>query len=235
MTGSFTSGKRTNVVQETEQIKTTLIGVLASSQDRSQQAIDTLSQHAAAPGTAEDGPQGFPSDPELIRAKGLESLIEARVPLAEIGLLLPQRQGMALGFGFKLPQAGQGFKGRCTPLVKQGGQGLPQQRLVSKQSLSQIYQIAAQLLVDTTTPSLQLLTGLAQAVSSNAGIAHLSAGQVNQAKLSVHLVGDLIKGIKPVIFPPSAQAFPHRQMLGQSFDVVAWLNKRFVLTACKAA
>src|SRR5574341_2436552 len=195
MTGSFAASKRTNVVQETEQIQTTLISVLTSSQNGSQQAIDTLSQHAASPRAAQDGPESFPSGPELIGAKFSQGLIKAGVPLAVIGLLFPQRQRMAFGVGFKLPQAGQGFQGGCAPLVKQGGQGLDQHRLVGKQSLGQIDQVAAQFVVDATAPSLQLLSYLAQDVDPDPGVADLAGGQVNQAKLSIHLAGQVIKGI----------------------------------------
>lgn len=54
MSGPFTSGKRTNIVQETKQIQAALIGVFAALQYRSEQIIDTFGQRTAMPRTVQE-------------------------------------------------------------------------------------------------------------------------------------------------------------------------------------
>ena len=80
MMGSFTWLKRTNVGQEPKQLQTALIGVLASSPNRAQQAIDRLSQHAAAPRAPQELTEFFPGRPKLGLAQWGRSFIQTLLP-----------------------------------------------------------------------------------------------------------------------------------------------------------
>src|SRR5512134_1469695 len=102
MPRSFASGKRTNIVQETKQIQAALIGVLASIQNRSEQTIDTFSQHTAAPGTAQEVAEFIPSRPELYFTQLGQGFIQAVLPHLLLAGLLQHRQRVTLLIGLNL-------------------------------------------------------------------------------------------------------------------------------------
>jgi len=52
MPGAPTAFERAHIVRETEQLQTTLVGMLAAIQDGTQQAVDRLSQHTPLPRTS---------------------------------------------------------------------------------------------------------------------------------------------------------------------------------------
>ncbi len=66
MASSFTTFKRTHIVEQAEQLQATLVGVLAAIQERAQETVDTLGQHTATPRASQQVAQGIPGFPESL-------------------------------------------------------------------------------------------------------------------------------------------------------------------------
>ena len=59
-----------------------LVGVLASTQDGAQQAVDTLSQHATIPGAVQYLAQGIPGQPEVLWFQQRGRFIQLYAPIS---------------------------------------------------------------------------------------------------------------------------------------------------------
>lgn len=130
-----------------------MIAAFAPSQDGSQQAIDAFGQHAAAPGAVQGLAQSLPGGGGLLSSQQRESLNQGLFPQDLLSLVFDERQGVGLLIGFDLPQARQGPDSLLTPAPDQRGQGLLKDRVVGKQSIGPVDQVAAQLAVDPALPA----------------------------------------------------------------------------------
>ena len=170
MIGTFASGKRTNVVRKTEQLQTTLIGVFASMQNRSQQTINTLSQHAASPRAAQEMTEFFPGRPELGLPQFGRRFIQALLPQPLLAGLFQLGPGTTLLVSLNLPQPPQGSHDRRSITSLQRPQPCGLCRLITEQVWGPILEIGRQLVINATRPVLQLL---AQSLQLRDALAHI--------------------------------------------------------------
>ena len=215
---SLATGEAMRIMQEAEQFEATLVAAFTPRQDGPQQAIDAFGQHAAAPGAVQNLAQSLPGLSELLPIQKREGLIQ--------GLALNERHGAAFGVGFGLLQAGQGLNSWLSPALDQRVQSLLQDRVVGKQSIDPLDQIAAQFVVDAALPAPKLFPERTQGGSCGERVTQPSALQINQGKLGIHLLGQLVELARAGDFflRFGSQVFPDLQMLFQPPGVWACWN-----------
>jgi len=222
MIGSFATSERAYIVQEAKEFQASLIGVLASIQDRAQQTVDALGQHAAAPRATQHLAQGVPGHPELFWSEQQGCFIQAFFPQKLPRLTFRPGYRVTFSVCFDLPDTGQCSDSRCTPLLNQRRKGLLQDGQIAKQSFRPVGEIAAQFLVDTTLPFLKLLPQSTQAHRRSPRVSQFTTFHIEHRKLSIHLLGNQEKGIvaSDLFLRFGAQPLPSRQMLFQSLGRV---------------
>jgi len=156
MTCAFAALKGMHVMQKAKQLETPLIGVLATIQDRTQQAIDALGQHTPAPRTLQGLAQGIPSQPKLVKPQQRECRVQVLFPQPLPRLPFAHGPRVALLIGLDLPHASQRLNRRGAPAVSQGRECCVEERPVAEQRGRPMGEIGMQLLIDAPRPGLQL-------------------------------------------------------------------------------
>lgn len=207
------------IMEKAKQFETALITALARVQHGTQQAVDAFAQHATAPGTRQDLRKRLEGRKQVIDPQARNGIIEGLTPGGMLRSGLDQRDRLASGIGFDLPQTRQGLDSRGAPLLPKWRQRLGQDGLVSKQGIRPVQEIGTQFGIDRPAPVAQLLTNRAQHLGAELRVTQLPGRPVDHGKLGIDL---LREGQKLITLRQSdmgflQQAFPGFQMPFQVF------------------
>ena len=225
-------------MQKTEQFQTALVRLLAAIEARPQQTVHTLDQllpRHARPNTCVTASHAWPS---CSQAQADAWLHPNCVPTGLAARCVRPRAADAVGLRLRFATGATRPAGRVLPQRSASGAKARLKTGWSKQLVGQVDQIAAQFLIEGTTPSLQLADPRCASVLPRSR-GRATGPSPDQSRRIPHRPGGRGLGTHPLAAGApgfGVQAFPGRPMVLERVGVWACSNNATrSSTACKAA